>query len=1348
MRSYVQRQTTSPGRLAAMTLVVLGVVLFLPAASAEAGVGWAFKERLGSAAEPSFSRAAGMATDSSGDLYVIDVGVGLRRFNPDGTPANFSALGTNLIDGAGIGDQTPGNATAQGFFDSVAIDRSGGATDGNIYVGNNASDTVDIFSSEGEFLGQLTESSKGPLGGTSHPSIVVSVSEAGDVFVFDNGDIGDAPDGDWVHRYEPIGSTPTNADNVATLAVAKSDATPSMVVGIGPSDGYFFLGRGDVLRKFDSQSGTELYGFGSGILRTVDPVTGHIFAASGKKAFEWEASGPEAPEDFVAELQDAGSVISGLAVADGAETLYLADNSGVKVDVYQKVQIPEATVGPPLAVSGAKAIASGIVNPAGVEVGECYFEYGKTTSYGSMAPCKETLPVDSSDHQVTAQLSSMLANGNTYHYRLVVKGAQVGQDASGDEAFLTGETFTADPATAVTQTGALLRGTVRAEGLELTDCRFEWGETADYGQSVPCDPHFSSIPNDDADHGVKGTIGGLEPSTLYHYRLVAENALGQIVSADRTLFTGGKPRIVEQTPIEVRQTTAVMQARINPSGAPTSYHFEWGPDASYGNRIPVDHELIAGSGSEPVTVQASLSGLRVAADYHFRVVATNASGTSAGSDQTFETLGENGLPEKRAYELVTPADKGAAGAIADSFSGQQFSQASVDGESFMYPLLNGLDASTAGGWVRQLAVRSDEGSGWLSTQLSSPALISPSGTPEFEVLAPSNIKYLSPDNSCAFLETYNPLTEDTPKAAIDLGVTNLYRWSADSGDYELISNRLPQNPELDPVGGGYYRTIEASDDCSRVYFSSPYEFISGASGLYEWNEGTMQDTGEDTTGSAVLGGAADVAATSRWNAVSPDGSRVFFTATTSEGAPGTPGIFLREDETVTEISTSETAVPTSGARFEAASPDGTRVFFRANYGIDAQNPGAGTTKNGACGPRSETETDVRTDPELEPKSCDLYAYDVETGELTDLSAHTSPQGAQIQGVVAIDEDGSHVYFATLGQLVPGKGRTYAQNTAGFGSANVYLYRNGEPLTYVTTLAEHGPSPSEVGLVGDLLTASALMRRALAWTAATSADGSELVFESSRNLTGYETGRVDKFAAYLYSADSGRLVCVSCRPDGLPLAADVVPGGTEGHQSSWLLAKPQSAGYRARSISADGRLVAFSTPDAIAPGAVAGKRNVYLWRGGQVTLLAIAERGGVNGAAGYQGMSADGNDIFIASGQQLAPQDKDFISDVYDVRVGGGFPFSEPPPECQVNESIPLQPNQIYCQGDRTSQPGTPSPSSAGFRGPGNLPEGKSRPRRCPKGKVRRRGKCVKRPKRGAKQKKRNRAANTNRGGAK
>jgi hypothetical protein len=686
-----------------------------------------------------------------------------------------------------------------------------------------------------------------------------------------------------------------------------------------------------------------------------------------------------------------------------------------------------------------------------------------------------------------------------------------------------------------------------------------------------------------------------------------------------------------------------------------------------------------------------------------------------------QTLNSAGLPDNRGIELVSPADKGPSGSVASlDFPQQLRSQASEDGQAFAYPIQNGIPSSTAGGWLRMKASRTE--AGWLSAQISAPSLIPPPEVNDIGFALPSAVMYASPDLGCAILDSYQPLTEDIPQLSRELGVVNLFRWSAD-GDYDLITNRVPLNPELVIGGGRDYRTIETSDDCSRVFFSTQRELIADASGLYEWDEGTLRDAGVlsvagggfEAGAGAVVGGEVNNNGTARWNAVSPDGS-LFFTALSNEGpSSGKPAVFMREDggASVVEISQSETAVPTNGARFEAASPDGSRVFFRANYGIDAENSSAGPT-NEACGPLSG-ETVFDTYPPIEKKPCDLYVYDTgkPAGErLTDLSADANPGdpiGAAVQGTVAIDEDGSHVYFAVLGQLILGKGRTYAENVAGEGSANIYLAHDGQ-LAYVTTLNRGNATNGDLFGGANFDGMGVMMHTPRRWTAETTADGRRLLFGSSANLTGQNSGGGK--AAYLYSADTGELTCVSCRLDGQPTL--VGGDGCVDHQTvncARLLAEPRGEvlTHRRRSMSEDGSHVFFTSPDVLAPGAVAGKRNVYEWQNGQVYFLAITEPSGAGGLGSYLDTSASGDDVFIATNEQLVPRDKDFVADVYDLRVNGGFPPEVVP--------VPCDPAADQCQGAPTPQPAAPSPASSGFQGPGN-------PRPCPKGKVRRGERCV------------------------
>jgi hypothetical protein len=84
----------------------------------------------------------------------------------------------------------------------------------------------------------------------------------------------------------------------------------------------------------------------------------------------------------------------------------------------------------------------------------------------------------------------------------------------------------------------------------------------------------------------------------------------------------------------VGQTTAQIAASVDPNGTATTYHFEYGTSDSYGLATP---DTAAGDGTSSVNVNASLTGLTSDTTYHFRIVATNAAGTTRGSDHTFRT---------------------------------------------------------------------------------------------------------------------------------------------------------------------------------------------------------------------------------------------------------------------------------------------------------------------------------------------------------------------------------------------------------------------------------------------------------------------------------------------------------------------------------------------------------------------------------------------------------------------------------------------------------------------------------------------------------------------------------------
>ena len=80
---------------------------------------------------------------------------------------------------------------------------------------------------------------------------------------------------------------------------------------------------------------------------------------------------------------------------------------------------------------------------------------------------------------------------------------------------------------------------------------------------------------------------------------------------------------------------ATLNGTVDPSARETTAVFQYGTTASYGSTV---ERGIVGSGVGSVPVSTKLAGLRQGVTYHYRLVATNAEGTTVGADQTFTTL--------------------------------------------------------------------------------------------------------------------------------------------------------------------------------------------------------------------------------------------------------------------------------------------------------------------------------------------------------------------------------------------------------------------------------------------------------------------------------------------------------------------------------------------------------------------------------------------------------------------------------------------------------------------------------------------------------------------------------------
>jgi hypothetical protein len=184
--------------------------------------------------------------------------------------------------------------------------------------------------------------------------------------------------------------------------------------------------------------------------------------------------------------------------------------------------------------------------------------------------------------------------------------------------------------TNVSTSSARLTGSVDPNS-EATSWYFEFGTTSSYGTKTATQSAGSgSNPTN-----VATNIAGLAVATTFHYRLVAMNASGTTLGADRTFITQGPPTVALAATQNAISTTATLNGAVDPHGRSTNWYFEYGTTASYGSRTPTRN---AGSGNGAVAVSEPLSNLTPGTTYHFRLVATNSAGTARSADATFATV--------------------------------------------------------------------------------------------------------------------------------------------------------------------------------------------------------------------------------------------------------------------------------------------------------------------------------------------------------------------------------------------------------------------------------------------------------------------------------------------------------------------------------------------------------------------------------------------------------------------------------------------------------------------------------------------------------------------------------------
>ncbi len=196
---------------------------------------------------------------------------------------------------------------------------------------------------------------------------------------------------------------------------------------------------------------------------------------------------------------------------------------------------------------------------------------------------------------------------------------------------------------------ATISGSVNPQGIDDARYYFQYGTTPSYGSSTPqgdAGQSLNSIPE-------SATLTtGIQPGTLYHYRLVATSAAGTGYGSDQTFTTPGPVEAVTGTATAVQQTQATLNGTVNPRGYDAKYHYEYGLTTAYSVSTP---ESDAGAGQTATSTPVAIVGLEPGAVYHYRLIATSGGVRSNGADNTF----------------VTPADE-ARWTIANASTGYQW----------------------------------------------------------------------------------------------------------------------------------------------------------------------------------------------------------------------------------------------------------------------------------------------------------------------------------------------------------------------------------------------------------------------------------------------------------------------------------------------------------------------------------------------------------------------------------------------------------------------------------------------------------------------------------------------------
>jgi lysophospholipase L1-like esterase len=184
----------------------------------------------------------------------------------------------------------------------------------------------------------------------------------------------------------------------------------------------------------------------------------------------------------------------------------------------------------------------------------------------------------------------------------------------------------------LTSNSVTLTGSVNPQGCQ-TYYAFEYGRSS---EGYP-DEIISSAGSGTSSVTVSTSSAIVQPSTSYHYRLSAWNSGGEVTGGSGSFTTKAactKPTVTTNVAGSVTDTSAVLSGSVNPNGCQATSKIEWGPSS---NPTAYPNVVNGPSGAVTFNVSHTATGLQSGTGYHYRISATNSTGTTPGPDRVFTT---------------------------------------------------------------------------------------------------------------------------------------------------------------------------------------------------------------------------------------------------------------------------------------------------------------------------------------------------------------------------------------------------------------------------------------------------------------------------------------------------------------------------------------------------------------------------------------------------------------------------------------------------------------------------------------------------------------------------------------